>query len=468
MRRPDAVVGVLAVVSPSVIAGIAPGRMAGLGLSDPVAAVRDGVRRLRAAGAARVVVLTDGPRDTRALDEIDALQRHLSEPGAPDLLLAAGLADEETGRTVRLLRREGAPPVVGSAAGARALTVIRIAGAEVTADAVQTAAGRARSRDRAADRHCGRHHLRPRRPADRSRAGQRDAHARGLSELRPRGDAPPRRRRDRAHQCPVRQTGAVPDHRNADPRRSRARSPLPRGHRSCARAGAGGRVAARPRARQRQAGRRRPRQGPPAGLQVNGRPLDKAREYRVATIAFVAEGGDGIFAPHALPFAPLARRPRPARCGGGVFRPRHRRRGRRSDGERQDRLRPPARRPPAVGGAGRRRIRLLRHVNLQRPSLRRSAADARAADVAQGRGNAGHPAAPPDPRSRRPLRSAVRLVAQQAARHARGVGRDRRPHHRHRQLQLQRAARLAAPPEAVHSRSLRAGLAGVRVHATAR
>jgi hypothetical protein len=45
------------------------------------------------------------------------------------------------------------------------------------------------------------------------------------------------------------------------------------------------------------------------GLQVNGRPLDKAREYRVATIAFVAEGGDGIFAPHALPFSPLAGAP---------------------------------------------------------------------------------------------------------------------------------------------------------------
>jgi hypothetical protein len=37
-------------------------------------------------------------------------------------------------------------------------------------------------------------------------------------------------------------------------------------------------------------------------LKVNGRGLDKARAYRVATIAFVAGGGDGIFPPHALPF----------------------------------------------------------------------------------------------------------------------------------------------------------------------
>jgi hypothetical protein len=32
VRRPDSVVGVLAIISPSVISGIAPGRMAGLGL----------------------------------------------------------------------------------------------------------------------------------------------------------------------------------------------------------------------------------------------------------------------------------------------------------------------------------------------------------------------------------------------------------------------------------------------------
>ncbi len=90
VRRSNALVGVLAVISPSVIAGIAPGRLAGLGLSEPLAAIRDGVKRLRAAGASRVVVLTDGPRDARALGEIDALQRHLDETSAPDAAAGGG------------------------------------------------------------------------------------------------------------------------------------------------------------------------------------------------------------------------------------------------------------------------------------------------------------------------------------------------------------------------------------------
>src|SRR5205814_39454 len=40
-------------------------------------------------------------------------------------------------------------------------------------------------------------------------------------------------------------------------------------------------------------------------LQVNGRPLDKARTYRVTTIAFIADGGDGILARGALPWRAL-------------------------------------------------------------------------------------------------------------------------------------------------------------------
>lgn len=43
----------------------------------------------------------------------------------------------------------------------------------------------------------------------------------------------------------------------------------------------------------------------PTGLRVNGRPLDKARGYRVATIEFLASGGDDIFNPGALAWKPL-------------------------------------------------------------------------------------------------------------------------------------------------------------------
>jgi hypothetical protein len=40
-------------------------------------------------------------------------------------------------------------------------------------------------------------------------------------------------------------------------------------------------------------------------LKVNGRGIDKARAYRVATIGFLAAGGDGILAKGALAFTPL-------------------------------------------------------------------------------------------------------------------------------------------------------------------
>ncbi len=308
VRRPNALVGVLAIVSPSVIAGIAPGRMAGLGLSDPVTAVRDGVKRLRAAGATRVVVLTDGPRDTRALDEIDALQRRLGEPGGPDLLLAAGLADEETGRTVRLLRREGAPPVAGSAMGARALTILQLTGAEVTADAVQTAPGArepetVRLTATAAATTCARA-AQPIAPAPiRGTLTRDDFRSYVLEVMRRRTgaeialiNAPFVKRAP----FPLSGTLTRGDLERALPYRAligTARVQGPVVESLLGPALGNGKLAIVGLAK--SAG----------GLQVNGRPLDKAREYRVATIAFVAEGGDGIFAPHALPFAPLAGAP---------------------------------------------------------------------------------------------------------------------------------------------------------------
>ena len=52
----------LATIAPDVLPEISPARRAGLKLDDPVAAVRAGVRRLRARGATRVLLMTQGPR----------------------------------------------------------------------------------------------------------------------------------------------------------------------------------------------------------------------------------------------------------------------------------------------------------------------------------------------------------------------------------------------------------------------
>jgi 2',3'-cyclic-nucleotide 2'-phosphodiesterase (5'-nucleotidase family) len=304
IRRPGATIGVLATISPSVLAGIPPGRMAGFGLTDPLTAIRAGLTRLRAQGASQVLVLTDGPRDVRALAELDELARKLAGGAAPDLLLGAGLADDDSGRTVRLLRRDGAPPVIGSPAGTAGVSVVRIAGGEIGVDAVATAPNRTDAATEkllaiTTDAYCA-HAAQPLAPAPIRGSLTRDDFVRYVLEVM--------RRRAGAEIALVNQafvkhapfpiggTFTQGDLERALPYGAvigAARVPGPvidsllgpaLGNPKLAVVGLG-----------HGAG----------GLEVNGRPLDKSREYRVATIGFVAGGGDGIFAPRALPFAPL-------------------------------------------------------------------------------------------------------------------------------------------------------------------
>jgi 2',3'-cyclic-nucleotide 2'-phosphodiesterase (5'-nucleotidase family) len=304
IRRPGTTIGVLATISPSVLAGIPAGRMAGFGLTDPLTAIRAGLTRLRAQGASRVIVLTDGPRDVRALDELDELARKLAGGAAPDLLLGAGLADDDSGRTVRLLRRDGAPPVIGSPAGTAGISAVRLAGGDVGVDAVATAADRTDAATEqllaiTADAYCA-HAALPLAPAPVRGSLTRDDFVKYVLEVM--------RRRAGAEIAlvnqafvkrppfPIAGTFTQGDLERALPYgavigAARVQGPVvdsllgpALGNPKLAVVGLG-----------HGAG----------GLEVNGRPLDKSREYRVATIAFVAGGGDGIFAPRALPFAPL-------------------------------------------------------------------------------------------------------------------------------------------------------------------
>jgi 2',3'-cyclic-nucleotide 2'-phosphodiesterase (5'-nucleotidase family) len=304
IHRPGTTIGVLATISPSVLAGIPPGRMAGFGLTDPLTAIRAGLTRLRAQGASWVIVLTDGPRDVRALDELDELARKLAGGAAPDLLLGAGLADDDSGRTVRLLRRDGAPPVVGSPAGTAGISVVRIAGSQVGVDAVATAANRTDAATErllgiTADAYCA-HAAQPLAPAPVRGSLTRDDFVKYVLEVM--------RRRAGAEIAlvnqafvkrppfPIAGTFTQGDLERALPYGAvigAARVPGPVVDSLLGPALANSKLAVV--GLGHGAG----------GLEVNGRPLDKSREYRVATIAFVAGGGDGIFAPRALPFAPL-------------------------------------------------------------------------------------------------------------------------------------------------------------------
>jgi hypothetical protein len=304
VRRPGVTIGLLATISPSVTAGIPLARLAGFALGDPLVAIRAGVIRLRAQGARRILVLTDGPRDVRALDEVDNLARHLVGAEAPDLLLAAGLADEPSGGAMRLLRRDGAPPVVGSRSGTTGFSAVRMAAGDVAVDAVPVVAARSDAETEKLlasieSDFCPRagQALAPA-PVD-GPLGQDDFVKYLLEVMRQRAGAEIALvNRALVKQAPFPISGIFT--------RGDLERALPYG----TIIGAGrvpgpvidsllGPALANPKLAVLGLGHGA------GGLEVNGRPLDKARQYRVATISFVAGGGDGIFAPHALPFAPL-------------------------------------------------------------------------------------------------------------------------------------------------------------------
>ena len=304
VRRAGATIGVLAVISPSVKAGIPSGHLAGLDLTDPLTAIRDGMTRLRAQGATRIVVLADGPRDTRALDEVDTLARRLAAGPAPDLLLGAGLADEATGRTVRLLRRDGTPPIVGSRRGTAGVALVRLSGADLDVQALEADPARV---DPAVEgllapvvrAFCARAAT-PLAPAPVRGTLTRDDFVKYVLEVL----------RKRAHAeiavinaafikssaFPISGTFTEGDLERALPYQAimgagRLQGPVVESLL--------GPALANSKAALLGLGHGT------GGLEVNGRALDKTREYRVATIAFIAGGGDGIFAPRALPFTPL-------------------------------------------------------------------------------------------------------------------------------------------------------------------
>jgi len=303
VRRGGETVGVLATISPSVLAGIPAGRVAGLGLRDPGEVIKEGVTRLRREGATFVVALFDGPRDSRALDEADALARHLAGGPAPDLLLGAGLAEEDTSRALEELRRADAPPVIGAPPGTAGLTRVRWTAGQVAVERVSPAAApdpEVEARLRAAEAAFCAVAARPAAPAPIHGTMTREAFVDYVLEvMRRRANAEIavlNRAFVKRAPFPLSGTLTEGDLQRALPYAAvigAARVAGPVVESVIGPALANPKLAA--------AGVKKAS----GGLQVNGRPLDKARAYRVATIAFVASGGDGIFPAHALPFAPL-------------------------------------------------------------------------------------------------------------------------------------------------------------------
>jgi 2',3'-cyclic-nucleotide 2'-phosphodiesterase (5'-nucleotidase family) len=119
-------VGILGVLSPATLPSIAKPRRAGLELEPLATAIPAGVARLRASGATFVVVMVQVSSGTIGFEEVLALQRGLPRGGVPDLILASGTADVDGQRPTVLVRQDGSPPIVGSAGGTIGVTRVLV------------------------------------------------------------------------------------------------------------------------------------------------------------------------------------------------------------------------------------------------------------------------------------------------------------------------------------------------------
>ena len=320
LKRGDLSVGVVATISPAVVPGIPPSAFKGLTLDDPASAARPAIRGLRQRGARVVVLIAQGPRDASALDRVDALARQLAAAPAaerPDVILAGGLAGDAGERPVRTLRRDGTAPIAGSPTGAGGLTRVRWAAAPdpsspfsepIVIDTIPSAgalpdavtASRLAAQLAAACAAYGR----PVAPAGIHGVLTREAFTTYLLEVM--------RRRADAEIALVNRAfvKGAPFPLSGPLTRAELYRALPfRAVLGTARV-AGGIIdsALGPALGKDQLSAVGVTRGP-GGILVNGRPLDKARAYRVATIAFVAGGGDGLLPPGALPWRALRGEP---------------------------------------------------------------------------------------------------------------------------------------------------------------
>jgi hypothetical protein len=345
-----------------VLPGVNGPARAGLGLGEVLGTVRETTRALRAAGATQVILMNQGPRDRRGLQEIDALQRAFERAvdrapdraerpagaadavvGAPDVILAGGLADEDSGQALRWLRRDTAPGVVGSQPGTASLSRVLLSGTGETlnVDALELggipaveASGHSAGTE-SSGRSGGPRSITPD-PATAARLAPELAEACARERV-PVSAAPVRgslsreafltyvleimRRRAGAevaviNGAAVRRTpfplvgritrgdllGALPYPAVIGTARLTGGAlEASLGPSVTERSGPGTAPSQKEESRLATVGLTRSG----GALLVNGRPLDKARDYQIATIAFVASGGDGLVAAGAMRWSPV-------------------------------------------------------------------------------------------------------------------------------------------------------------------
>jgi len=302
-------IGILATISPLVEPSIARPLLNGLAFEPPMQAIASALARLRKSGELdKVVLMTQMPRTKMARSELEELARALGP--MVDVILAGGLALDDEQGALRLIRQDGSPVIVGSTTGTASLARVDLLGASQppTVATIET-------RDASADpptadllsphlkQYCERYgdSVAPA-AIDGALTRQsftkyvlsimrKDANAeialinRGFIKAQPFPIRGHLQRADLYRAIPYHAAVGVVRLQGADLERLLVPA-LPNPELvALGVEGAAGKVL------------------------VNGRPLDKARAYRIATIEFVASGGDDIFDEKALPFSPLATMP---------------------------------------------------------------------------------------------------------------------------------------------------------------
>jgi len=307
-------IGILAVLAKSTAATIAADKLVGIELEDPAEAITEGVARLRAAGAAAVIVMVQINSNRHGQDDVLALQLALGGPGAPDVLLSSGLSDADGRHPTLLVRQDGSPALVGSSAGTLGVTHVvlepRDGGTSADATAVASELGVGDDEvtrilaPHVAD-YCQRYSTPiggPGAPVLATRDALIDYALAVMRRTTNSEIAIVNRGFVFGGAFPVAGAMTLASLKRAMPHPSVLGTVKIRGAALAdvlAKGEASGHLA--------MLGAARP--GPGKSFQINGRPIEPARTYRIATIDFVAQGGDAIYGDDLKAWRPVRNAP---------------------------------------------------------------------------------------------------------------------------------------------------------------
>ncbi len=301
VERAGQKIGILAVLSPRTLAGVKGDNLAGLQLDEPVEAITAGMARLRKAGAAAVVLMVQINANQTGFDEVWALQQKLATGDAPEVILSSGLAEQDGATATRLVRQDNAPPLVGSSGGTVSVTDVTIAAHGARGPRVDARGEPARADERDAEtarilsphvaNYCDRY--------GKAVGPGAAAHAITKPEFvayvlnvmrRATGTEIALLNTGFVHARPFPLAGGLTqaELKRAMPHKAVVGTARLTGTALEELLGAG-------LANKKLALLGATRADAKSSIEINGRELDKSRSYTIATVEFVAKGGDGIF-----------------------------------------------------------------------------------------------------------------------------------------------------------------------------